>query len=145
MFSFNDLLHLQYWRQKVDFLHTSIVHWPQREGECNMVKLIPDWASRRTLVHFIVNCSISHLILAPRQALDMTFSFQNLLQNWGSKCFRQHWHYLTLMQTLPWGSVLSQMTEVHAGFLMKRSVSVCMYIIMLHLWLILELWPSKLF
>ena len=31
---------------------------------------------------------------------------------------------MTLMQTLPWGSVLSQMTEVHAGFLMMmRSAS----------------------
>ena len=30
------------------------------------------------------------------------------------------------MQTLPWESVLSQMTEAHAGFLMmKRSVCVC--------------------
>ena len=38
------------------------------------------------------------------------------------------------MQTLLFGHipVLSQMTEVHAGFLtMKRSVSECMYIIML--------------
>ena len=67
----------------------------------------------------------------------MTFPFQNLLQNWGSQCFRQHWRYMTLMQTLLFGyvPVLSQMTEVHAGFLMmKRSVSECMYIIMLQLW-----------
>ena len=48
------------------------------------------------------------------------FLFKNLLQNWGSPCFRQHWQYLTLMQTLLLERVpvLSQVTEVYAGFLM---------------------------
>ena len=81
-----------------------------------------------TIPHTYCKYHISFVQL--NKPLILTFPFQNLLQNWGSQCFRQHWKYLTLMQTLLLGHVpvLSQMTEAHADFLMmKRSVSECMY------------------
>ena len=46
-------------------------------------------------------------------SVHITFPLKNLSQRWQQ------------MQTLPWGSVLPRVTEVHAGFqMMKRSVSV---------------------